>query len=123
VGTVLTAISPLLAYLLPLVGKILLTWSIIPNKIIPYILGAFNIVHKYWVLLGFPTAVATLMGRGDHFALIGGLGFLGSLLPVAWGVAESYLFHGHYEWRKAAARAAGTTSWWEKGKADLWQKK
>lgn len=117
------AILPLLSYIIPLLGKGLLMIPLVPNKLIPLVLSAFNVAHKYWLLLGFP-AFTTAMANGidERFATAGFGGALVSVLPVAWGLAEQYLFHRLYEGKKIEARSKGTVSWWEKGKADMFQK-
>lgn len=110
------AILPMLSYALPLIGKLLLMIPFIPNKAIPFVLGAFNVAHKYWVMLGFPVALDVAGGNGVQLA---GFGFLAPVLPVLWGVAEQYLFHSFYEKKKIEARVAGKTSWWEQGKRSM----
>lgn len=109
-------LMPMLSYALPLLGKLLLMIPVIPNKVIPFILGAFNVAHKYWVLAGFPIALESgSLGGEMHYA---GFSLL-SAVPVVWGMAEQYLFHSFYEGRKAKAKIEGKVSWWEKGKRSI----
>lgn len=110
------AILPILSYALPALGKVLLMIPVVPNKVIPFILGAFNVAHKYWLLLGFPTALTTTSTSSGDVHLAG----FGFVLPFVWGIAEQYLFHRFYEGEKLAARVKGTTSWWEKGKRSIY---
>jgi len=113
---------PILSFLLPFLGKVLLTIPYIPNKAIPVILGSLNIAHKYWLLLGFPEWRLNVMGDAGEPILLAGIGsFLGAnVLPVIWGCAEQYLFHRFYEGKRAEARLENRVSWWEKGKASRW---
>lgn len=117
------AILPLLSYLIPLVGKGLLMLPFVPNKLIPLVLSAVNVAHKYWLLLGFP-AFTTAMAEGidERFALAGLGGGIVGALPIAWGLLEQYLFHRFYEGKKIEARANGGESWWAKGSADIFKK-
>jgi len=113
-------ILPMLSYILPLVGKVLLMIPIVPNKAIPFILGAFNIAHKYWLMLGFPTVLGGESGSLNSGLNLAGLGLLAQIIPFAWGIAEQYLFHRLYEGKKIEARVAGKTSWWEQGKRSIY---
>ena len=107
---------PLLSYLIPILGNLLLRIPVVPNKVIPFILGAFNVAHKYWIMAGFPTVLR--IGSADSGLSNAGFGFLLQVVPVVWGVAEQYLFHRFYESKKLEARAAGKARHWlESGKA------
>ena len=117
------AILPLLSYVIPLLGKGLLMIPFVPNRVIPLVLGAANIAHKYWVLLGFP-AFTTAMANGidERFAIAGIGGSLVGALPFVWGIAEQYLFHRLYEGKRAEAKLGGKVSWLESGKSDMFKK-
>ena len=107
----------LLLMALPIVGKVLLTIPFIANKAIPFILVAFNFAMKYWVLLGFPKEVTA-----EPTVLTGSI--FGSWFGVTvWTMVENYMAHRFYEGKKAEARLAGKTSWWERGKRDVFQGK
>lgn len=113
------ALLPILSYALPLVGKLLLMIPFVPNKAIPFILLMFNVAHKYWVLAGLPTVLegTGALESGVNMALA--IPLAGTIVPVVWGLAETFLFHSFYEGRKAKARIEGKTSWWEKGKKSM----
>ncbi len=116
-----TTILPVLNFALPFIGKLLLMIPFVPNKLIPFILGALNVAQKYWLLMGFPATVVGYTHGGSHFALMamGATGVVG----VAWGILEQFLWHQWYEGRKAAAAKDGGKSWWEQGKASIYGKK
>lgn len=108
---------PILTVLIPLLGKLLLMIPVVPNRAIPAILGAFNIAHKYWLMLGFPTAVAAIAGE-THLAFV----VPGAAISLIWGCIDQYLWHSWYHKQKAEAALKGETSWWAKNSADLWKK-
>ena len=113
------ALLPLMSYVLPLVGKLLLMIPVVPNRVIPFVLGSLNVAHKYWILAGFPAWLN--VGSVDSQMHYAAFGFLTSALPAIWGVAESYLFHRFYESKKLEARAKKQVSWWEKHKASIYK--
>ena len=111
---------PLLSYIIPLLGKGLLMIPFVPNKAIPFVLGAFAIGHKYWLLAGFPTELpGGETGSLNDAMYLAGFGFLTSVVPVVWGIAEQFLFHTFYEHKKMQARLDGKTHWLEQGKKSL----
>lgn len=111
----------LILAVLPLLGKFLLGVPFVSNKAIPFILYAFNLVLKYWLLLGFPTAAPASddgLATGAIFAWSMPWDKIGLAI---WAVVEQYFAHRFYEGKKAEARLKGEVSWWEQGKDNWWR--
>jgi len=117
----------LLPMLLPLIGKVLLMIPIVPNKAIPLINMAISTAGKYWMLT-FGTALGTVPGGdvgvvGNGVLMAGIFGSLGAFgLSMLSGVVDQTMAHFFYEGRRATAKLAGKTSWWEGGKASVFGK-
>lgn len=117
----------LLPAILPIVGKVLLMASFVPNKLIPFINAAIATLAKYWMLAGFgvlgdaTTAPPGTAAPADSLAMAGIGAFVGmKALALAWGCLDSAMAHYFYEGKKAQAAIKGETSWWEKGKKSIY---
>lgn len=117
----------LLPVILPVLGKILLMVSFVPNKLIPFINAAVASVAKYWFMAGFgvlgdPSTAPPGSGAPADSLALAGIGSVIGLkaISIAWGCLDAAFAHYFYEGKRAQAAVKGETSWWEKGKKSIY---